>query len=412
MGGADDINQLEIPDQKKRYIIDRLNPLLEELVTNVVVNFPPDPADYMLKWLVEKAGTRDLDEHDEEVRNRELKAKLQGMKDQYTKTAVVGSQLKAGLDHGRNSISVAPDGDESDEGSDDDVDEVPQQTRGTARGSVSAEAYGDWNKKTDFTPPVHAKSDGQKKRIREVLSNSFIFNSLEDRDANVLVDAMQEVKLKRGTRVINQGENGDYLFVVEKGSLNCVKADADGAEKVVKVVSAHDVFGELALLYNTARQASVESAEDCVLWKLDQKTFNHIVRDAAAEKRNRYEEFLNKVALLEGMDSYERSQIADALQTQKASAGEEIIKQGEAGDHFYIIEEGEGVAIKDGKEVMNYKAGDFFGELALLTPDHRAASVKATTAMKLLKLERKTFVRMLGGLESILLREGRDKYGK
>jgi len=116
--------------------------------------------------------------------------------------------------------------------------------------------------------------------------------------------------------------------------------------------------------------------------------------------------------LLEGMDSYERSQIADALQTQKASAGEEIIKQGEAGDHFYIIEEGEGVAIKDGKEVMNYKAGDFFGELALLTPDHRAASVKATTAMKLLKLERKTFVRMLGGLESILLREGRDKYGK
>lgn len=56
-----------------------------------------------------------------------------------------------------------------------------------------------------------------------------------------------------------------------------------------------DVFGELALLYNTVRAANVIAKEDCVLWKLDRNSFTHIVADAAQKKRTRYEGFLAKV---------------------------------------------------------------------------------------------------------------------
>merc|ERR1712098_716647 len=131
-----------------------------------------------------------------------------------------------------------------------------------------------------------------------------------------------------------------------------------------------------------------ESGEECTLWKLDRNTFNYIVKDAAAKKRNEYEAFLGKVVLLEGMDAYERSQVADALKVEVHKEGGEVIKQGAKGDTFFIIEQGTCKVVKDGSEVMQLKSGDFFGELALLTSEVRAASVIATSDVKLLTLDR------------------------
>ena len=50
-----------------------------------------------------------------------------------------------------------------------------------------------------------------------------------------------------------------------------------------------------------------QAVEKCVLWELDRETFNHIVKDASAKKRDRYENFLKSVPLLEGVEPYERS---------------------------------------------------------------------------------------------------------
>lgn len=75
---------------------------------------------------------------------------------------------------------------------------------------------------------------------------------------------------------------------------------------------------------------------------------------------------------------------------------------------FYMILSGEAVATKtiDGKvqEVMNYKEGDYFGELALLKNEPRAANVIAKTKMKVVSLNRESFMRLLGPLEVILKR--------
>ena len=88
------------------------------------------------------------------------------------------------------------------------------------------------------------------------------------------------------------------------------------------------------------RAANVDAVAPCVLWKLDRQTFTHIVAGAAAEKRKRYEQFLSEVPLLRNANSYERSQIADALKTEKFAAGANIITEGEAGNSFYILEAG------------------------------------------------------------------------
>jgi len=90
--------------------------------------------------------------------------------------------------------------------------------------------------------------------------------------------------------------------------------------------------------------------EDSVLYSLDRETFNNIVKEAAVKRRERFEDFLSKVELLADLNSYERGKICDVLVTEEFENGTEVIKQGDKGDKFYFIEQGEADAFKsDGR---------------------------------------------------------------
>jgi len=98
------------------------------------------------------------------------------------------------------------------------------------------------------------------------------------------------------------------MYVVESGVLQCTKIFKGSSQPtLLKEYQAGEGFGELALLYNAPRAASIKAKTDCVVWKLDRDTFNHIVKDAAAKKRDKFENFLSSVKILQSMDPYERS---------------------------------------------------------------------------------------------------------
>jgi cAMP-dependent protein kinase regulator len=115
---------------------------------------------------------------------------------------------------------------------------------------------------------------------------------------------------------------------------------------LLKEYQPGEAFGELALLYNAPRAATLISKTSCILWILDRECFNHIVKDSAQKKREKYENFLKSVEILNEVDSFEIGQIADALRSSNYSKGEYIIKEGELGDVFYIVEEGTAAATK------------------------------------------------------------------
>ena len=146
------------------------------------------------------------------------------------------------------------------------------------------------------------------------------------------------------------------------------------------------------------------------MWSLDRETFNNIVKEAAIKKRERYENFLKQVEILKEIDPYELSQICDALKSVKVKKDDYIIRQNEDGEDFYILEEGEAYVTKkvndkdEPEYVMDYKKGDYFGELALIKNEPRAANVVAKTDCTLISLERKAFKRLLGPIEEILKR--------
>jgi cAMP-dependent protein kinase regulator len=191
--------------------------------------------------------------------------------------------------------------------------------------------------------------------------------------------------IRKNEVVIRQGDQGDNLYFVDSGQYDCfIRMQNQRDQKHVKVYGSGESFGELALLYNAPRAATIVTKESGNLFALDRETFNHIVRDAARKKREHYELFLKKVELFGTMEPYERSKLSDSLRPLSVKSGEFIIKMGEVGDTFYILEQGNALATKpegQGKTEMiticEYKAGDYFGELALLRNSKRAANVLA-----------------------------------
>ncbi len=88
---------------------------------------------------------------------------------------------------------------------------------------MSAEVYGEFNEKKNFVPIVIQKTEDQKNQIKSRLLHSFLFNNLEKNELEVVIDAMEEKTYEENEEVIKQGENGDCLYVVESGELNCSK---------------------------------------------------------------------------------------------------------------------------------------------------------------------------------------------
>jgi len=397
------VEGLPFAEEKKKYILEVLDPILEEMVSDVLTEMPKVPLDFMIAWLRRRSGVAGSMRVSVAQKNAQLKQELK---------QITGSLEEAGTAIG---TEKAVEEDEEEE-SDDECDEIPESFKkpeaqmGRARQSVSAEAYGTWNQKKAFTAPKHPKTEEQKERLNQTLQKSFMFHALEKHDMETVLMAMKEVDFEAGKKVITEGEDGDYLFVIEKGSLDCIKS-IEGADKVVKTCEVGDVFGELALLYNCPRAASVVAKEDCVCWQLDRESFNNIVKEAAVKKRDKYDSFLKNVALISSLEPYERSQIADALKSETFNKGEVIVKQDEPGDKFYIVEEGQLYATKltptEGeKRVMDYKAGDYFGELALLKNQPRAASVVVSSdSAKVLSMSRTSFSKMIGPLQHILQRQ-------
>jgi len=220
---------------------------------------------------------------------------------------------------------------------------------------------------------------------------------------------MAERHFKAGEAVIKQGDAGAVLYVLEEGKLDCHKVfNKDEEPKFLKTYEPGEAFGELALLYNAPRAATITAKTDAICWELDRATFNHIVKDSAQKKRDKYDDFLLTVKILASIDSYERAKIADVIQEKDFSAGEKVIIEGETGSTFYLVISGEAYAEKvvDGraKEVYKYSAGDYFGELALLKNEPRAATIVARSQLKLALIDRDSFKRLLGPLDQILMR--------
>lgn len=214
--------------------------------------------------------------------------------------------------------------------------------------SVSAEVYGDHNKKENFKAPIHAKPEESILHIIQLLNQSVLFSHLEDKEKRILALAMELREFGKGDMVIKEGDDGNDLFIIDEGELKCTKRDKKtGEDKFLLNYHKGMAFGELALLYNAPRAASIQALENVKLYSLDRETFNIIVKEAVMKKRQKFHDFLGKVELLDTLDTMEKDKLCDCLKVEKYQKDDFIIRQGEAGDIFYFVVEGTAIAEKE-----------------------------------------------------------------
>lgn len=189
---------------------------MEQMVYQLVIERPENPAIFMIDFLQKTGGYTSngitLDEKRELERLRVEIKKYRELEDANTK----------GSDKDALEKSFSEDEDEIDDKIDQKV--ISAKARiSKQREAVSAEVYGQFNKKEDFKPRVIKKTEDQIQRIKARVLQSFLFSNLDHTDLKIVIDSMEERVYKSGEDVIVQGENGDVLFVVESGELNCFK---------------------------------------------------------------------------------------------------------------------------------------------------------------------------------------------
>lgn len=197
---------------------------------------------------------------------------------------------------------------------------------------------------------------------------------------------------------------------MEHGTLNFV---VNG--NVVGSVHGGGHFGELALIYDAPRAASVQATTSSILWMLGRNDFRAIQAQTSSDSLVRRSKWLQQVKILERLSARQLSLLAGALDAVRFKKDEVIIHYGDSGDCFYIVEEGSvECRLKDSREGVGestviLKEGDYFGEMALLNELPRNADIIALESVKCLRLGRQEFTSMLGPLASLLERKSNKR---
>lgn len=275
---------------------------------------------------------------------------------------------------------------------------LPLNFNAERRTSVSGETFQPGNF-DDWTPAHFSeKTEEQLHRLAKSIGKNFLFNKLDSDSKVLVINSLEERSVKEGTEIIRQGDEGDYFYIVEEGT---VEYFVD--HQKVNTSGPGSSFGELALMYNSPRVATVMATSDCILWALDRITFRKILLGSSFKKRMMYDELLKSMPILKSLTTYDRAKLADALDTEFYEPGQVIVKEGDVGENFYLIEYGDcDVSKKDQGIVAHLKAHDYFGEVALLNDLPRQATVTARTKTKVATLGKSGFQRLLGPAVDVL----------
>ena len=236
-----------------------------------------------------------------------------------------------------------------------------------------------------------AKSSKEIDLIKSSLSKHFVFKNLHDHYTSVIIHHMRLYTMKPGEVVFTQGSPASNFYVVSKGRLEVIVNT-----KRIKLLNTGDSFGEMALLHNTARTATVSTLTNCSMWVLDRKTFRSTLE--LLEQAN-YEEnktFIESIPVFEVLTRSQKDSLVHSLSNHSFVPGSVIVNEGDPGDLLYVIKQGIVLVTKNNQEVRKMGKGFYFGEQALLYSSPRTATVTAVNHVKCVAISGGELTELLG----------------
>ena len=230
------------------------------------------------------------------------------------------------------------------------------------------------------------------------------------------MDVIHLVQLRRfgdGTFVVREGEIGESFYVIARGMVRVTQHDVLGKERELAKLADGSVFGEMALISNSPRTATVTTSGN-----VDLLDFNREALTAASEQiidiataldrftRDRLvQNILATNPLFRPFDRNQRLELLRRFSAHEVTPATVIVREGHEGKGLYLILTGEVDVTKvDGKEkvlLATLKAGECFGEISLIKKTPTTATVTAARHTTVLFLPRDAFVKLVEALPEL-----------
>jgi CRP-like cAMP-binding protein len=253
-------------------------------------------------------------------------------------------------------------------------------------------------------------------RQREALLREVHFLSpLSAEELTEIAARMTRQTFRAGEIVIRQGDEGDRFYVIERGIAEVWIGDEREARQHL---TQGDYFGELALLGRVRRAATIRAGTPlAVLWlgrgDFDRLVAQHFAGRPRVTEKIQVCESLRQFSLFAELSSRELDALAAKLRYEEFAAGATVVKEGDRGDAFYLIDSGQAEILAGERRVQILGRGNYFGEIALLLHVPRQATVRALTPLGVYALDRTDFemlvVTTLHKVASVLEDVGRER---
>lgn len=243
-------------------------------------------------------------------------------------------------------------------------------------------------------PPLEREVD--LRAVLKLVKNSLLFSSFDDTQQQRIARAMVPESFAAGSMVFEQGDDGDRLYMIIRGSVQVNFLDQDGDRHPLVFLKRGDFFGEQALLKHRPRSASVRVLTESVLVSFSSRAFAELTManpEALGKLIRAVDDlwFIKTTPIFQSFRGDSLYPVLSAFQHEKTQAGQKVFSEGGKGDKFYIIKNGQATVLKKGKPIARLERGDHFGEIALLRDIPRTASIVAETELECLVLSGKTF---------------------
>jgi putative peptide zinc metalloprotease protein len=245
-------------------------------------------------------------------------------------------------------------------------------------------------------------------QVLDLVRSTSLFGDLPEQAIRQLSKAFKTVYMAAGDTIVSEGESGDRFFLIQAG-IALVTKRAAYEDAVVGHLFPGDYFGELALLYDAPRNATIRCTTDMTVLELPQAAFDHLLRHsltavAGIEIGIEMIQFLRPIPLFSSFGPQKLSELFRLLHSMIYEEGSIIVTKGETGDRFYLVKSGEVAVLSEADEEAEHMAilgpGEYFGEIGLLRDMPRTATIRAASNVELMVLERRDFEKLVSTHEA------------
>ena len=243
----------------------------------------------------------------------------------------------------------------------------------------------------------------------ELLAKLPAFSLLPEAVRGLVAESFEALEFPFGATIVREGEDADAFFVLAVGSARVVKDAGNGEEVALNVLARGDAFGEMGLLEETKRTATVRASSAVQVLRLHKSLFAALAR-SHPEVRTAFETLARTRVLWNLLRVYSSfgalsnealAQLVGALERVEFRAGELVVREGEPAGPMFIVEEGRLRTFRTAdsvqQDLMYLRKGDFFGERSLFRGEPRAASIEALVDCTLLRLPTPVYEALLNG---------------